>query len=90
MKFALSRVELTHEVVLYLMGDEVYCAKKGTAIASELHQFVTKGGEIYVRKEDLIARGLREVLLEQTHAPDDFFSQLVQDIMENSDRIITF
>jgi tRNA 2-thiouridine synthesizing protein B len=66
---------------LYLAGDGVYHLIKASGLALPSERTVAC-------KEDILARGLD--LTEDIAIPDDFYRQLIEDIMENSDRIYVF
>jgi len=54
-KLASPAMPSNHKVGLYLIGDAVFCAKKGQGIAENLGRLILYGGEVFVCKEDLDA-----------------------------------
>ena len=89
-KLALLACSREHSVAVYLVGDGVYCARKGQNSANYLERLSKFGGELFLRKEDIEARGLDvDKLIEEVEVPVDFYGKLVDDIMEKSDRVIS-
>jgi tRNA 2-thiouridine synthesizing protein B len=77
------------DVFIYLVGDGVYCARKGHQKSAQIHRII-EHGQIYALSEDLQARGI---------APEHTFPgtkilasypELVVAIMEEMDQVLTF
>jgi tRNA 2-thiouridine synthesizing protein B len=64
---------------LYLAGDGVYHLLNRSALSA---------WETLACREDILARGLP--LTDDVAVPDDFYRQLVTDMMENSDHVYVF
>jgi len=91
LKLASLATSSNHKVGLYLIGDAVLCAKKGQGIAEDLGRLILYGGEVFVRNEDLDARGLvKNDLIPGAKILLDVFECLVDDVMEKSQRVICF
>ncbi|MBS7643801.1 DsrE family protein [Candidatus Bathyarchaeota archaeon] len=91
MKLALLAMSNNHEIGLYLIGDGVFCAKAGQIMAEDLGRLILHGGEVFVCKEDLEARGLvKNDLIKGATILSDIFECLVDDVMEKSQRVICF
>ena len=77
------------EVGIYLLGDGVVLSRKKSKASGILKDAIASGCEIYVRGEDLAARGISATeLVDNAIVPSDFFDQMLDDIMERSDRVI--
>lgn len=74
-------MERSENAKLYLAGDGVYHLLN----TSGLHLLAD---EIMACREDILARGLN--LTDDIVIPDDFYGQLVKDMMENSDHVYIF
>jgi tRNA 2-thiouridine synthesizing protein B len=77
------------DVYVYLIGDGVYCARKGHQQSQKIHKII-ENGQLYVLSEDLQARGIHP---DQTFAGTKIMSdyqELVMVIMEELDQILTF
>ena len=91
MKLALLAVSNNHEIGVYLIGDGVFCAKVGQMTAENLGKLVLYGGNVFVCKEDLEARGLvKNDLIPGAEILSNIFECLVDDVMEKSQRVICF
>ena len=76
-------------VGMYLLGDGVVLSRKKSNVSGILKDVIASGCEIYVRREDLAARGISATeLVDNAIVPPDFFDQMLDDIMERSDRVI--
>lgn len=81
------------EVGVYLLGDGVFCAKKGHRglIGDSLRSALSKGAEIYASKKELVARAIGEDQIEPgVKALDDLEGALVEDMMEHSERVASW
>jgi sulfur relay protein TusB/DsrH len=77
-------------IAVYLVGNGVYCVKKGENASDRLKKISESRGEVFVRREDLEARGLDTGdIISDAKIPPDFYGQMIVDIMERSDRVIT-
>jgi len=77
------------DVNVYLIGDGVYCARKGHQKSGKIHSII-ENGQLYALLEDLEARGISP---EQTFPGTGIMSsyrELVVAIMEEMDQILTF
>ncbi len=66
---------------LYLAGDGVYHLLNGSSLP-------VPAEKIMACREDILARGLTST--DGIVMPDDFYGQLIKDIMENSDKVYVF
>jgi tRNA 2-thiouridine synthesizing protein B len=76
-KLCIKMVGASEDPRLYLAGDGVY------HLLGKL-----PAGEVFACKEDIMARGVSD--LGKASVPDDFYSQLVEDVMEKTSRIYSF
>ncbi len=72
-------MEHSENAKLYLAGDGVYHLLSMSGIPAQ---------KTLACREDILARGLP--LTDDIAMPDDFYGQLVKDIMENSDQVYVF
>ena len=66
---------------LYLMGDGIYQLLDASGLPLPAKKTLAC-------REDILARGL--ALTNDIVIPDDFYGQLIKDIMENSDKVYVF
>jgi len=89
LKLALHAHSEGDAVAIHLLGDAVVLARKKSNISTIVKDAIESGCEIYVRGEDLAARGISASdLVDYAIVPPDFFDQMLTDIMEKSDRVI--
>jgi tRNA 2-thiouridine synthesizing protein B len=77
------------DVYIYLVGDGVYCARKGHQKSSKIREIIERG-HLHALSEDLQARGISP---ERTFPGTKIipgYRELVLDIMEEMDQILTF
>jgi sulfur relay protein TusB/DsrH len=77
------------EVYVYLIGDGVYCARKGHQKSRKIQKII-ENGHLYALSEDLQARGISP---EQTFPGTEIipgYPELVVAVMEEMDQILTF
>lgn len=80
-------------VGIYLLGDGVFCAKKGHRglIGESLRSALTKGAEINASKKDLLSRAMGEADVEPgVKVLDDIEGVFVDDMMERSTRVVSW
>jgi len=77
------------DVSVYLMGDGVYCAKRGIGEVGVL-EMIGKGVKINVSAKDVKARALANRIAEGVDVLEDFEERFVHDMMEGSDRVISW
>jgi sulfur relay protein TusB/DsrH len=81
------------EVSVYLLGDGVYCAKKGHRgiVGESLRSALSKGAEINASKKDLLSRAIGEADVETgVKVLEDLEGAFVEDIMERSTRVASW
>lgn len=77
------------EVYVYLIGDGVYCARKGHQQSVKIQKII-ENGRLYALSEDLEARGISPG---QTFPGTEIipgYPELVVAIMEDMDQVLTF
>jgi tRNA 2-thiouridine synthesizing protein B len=77
------------DIYVYLIGDGVYCARKGHHQSAKIHKII-ENGQLYALAEDLLARGISPP---QTFPGTKIlpgYPELVMAIMEEMDQILTF
>jgi len=80
-------------VVIYLLGDGVYCAKKGQRghLGSSMITALSKGAEINVNLRDLLARAiLPEDVVPGVKMLDDLEGSFIEDVMEKASRVVSW
>lgn len=77
------------DVYVYLVGDGVYCARKGHQKSSKIHKII-ENGQVYALSEDLQARGISPELTIPGIKILASYQELVVAIMEEMDQILTF
>jgi sulfur relay protein TusB/DsrH len=85
--------ERDDEVMVYLIGDGVLCAKKGQKgfVGENLKSALENGVTIKASENDLSARALSPDHVEPgVEIVGDIESELVVDVMENADRVISW
>lgn len=85
---ALLARERGDDVAVYLLGDAVYGAKAGLK-ESGVREIISKGAQVRASAKDARARAL-ETLEEGVELLEDFEKEFVTDMMENSDRVISW
>ena len=74
-RLCLELVKRSPEAVLYLVGDGVYCI-----------WMVEDRPRCFACQEDMLARGVKG----KASVPEKFFDQLVDEIMERSEKVYVF
>jgi sulfur relay protein TusB/DsrH len=85
--------EREDEVVVYLIGDGVLCAKKGQKgfVGENLKSALENGVNIKASEKDLSARAISSEYVETgVEIVGDIENELVEDVMENADRVISW
>lgn len=77
------------EVSIYLLGNGVFCARKGHSNQDEIEK-LTKNSKVYAYLDDLMARGIDENNLMDGITVFDSYDNLVIAIMENFDQVLSF
>ena len=81
------------EVVVYLMGDGVLCAKKGQKgyVGKNLKMALENGVLIKASENDLSARAITSDHVEPgLEIVEDIEDEFVDDVMEHADRVISW
>lgn len=81
------------DVGVYLLGDGVFCAKKGHRglMGESLRSALSKGAEINASKKDLLSRAMGEADVEAgVRVLDDLEGTFVEDMMERSTRVVSW
>jgi tRNA 2-thiouridine synthesizing protein B len=78
-----------NQISIYLVGNGVYSARKNH-VASDKLKKILQGSKIYANNYDLEARGIKEEELIEGIIPFYQYDQMVIDIMENFDQILSF
>lgn len=78
-----------NEIHIYLVGNGVYCATHGH-IHSDLIQKLTQKNQVRAFEDDILARGLQDKHLISEISTFNDYGELVTDIMENMDQILSF
>jgi sulfur relay protein TusB/DsrH len=84
--FGLAR-EAGGDVNIYLLGDGVYNAKSGMGILKDV---LGNGAKVRACGKDVKARALGNRLEEGVEVLDDFENEFVKDMMEGSERVISW
>lgn len=81
------------DISIYLIGNGVYCFRKGhpkaSVVMNLLHES-NKTSKIYACLDDLKARGIRIESLKEGVEPFNDYDEMVIDIMENMDQVLSF
>ena len=78
-----------NQISIYLVGNGVYCARKNHVASDKLKKLL-QGSKIYAKNNDLEARGIKEENLIEGIIPFCQYDQMVVDVMENFDQILSF
>ena len=81
------------DVVIYLLGDGVFCAKKGNRglLGQSLRSALAKGAQAIASKRDLLARAIGEADVEPgVVVVDDIEGDFIDDVMQRSTRVISW
>lgn len=81
------------DVVVYLLGDGVLCAKKGQKgyVGQNIKDALQNGVSIRASQQDLEARAiLKEHVEPEIETIDDLEGVFIDDVMEKSDRVISW
>ena len=81
------------DVTVYLLGDGVFCAKKGQKghMGESIRMALENNVSILASAKDLRARALPEDQLEEgVVLVEEIESEFVEDMMENSERVISW
>lgn len=69
---------------LYACGDGVYSVLAGNSVDSVIRKLLDRGGNVYVSREDVEARGITvDLLIRGVKIENAFYDLLVSSIMEN-------
>lgn len=88
-----SAKECGWDVAIYLLGDGVYCAKKGQRgnLGKSMMTALSKGAEINVNLKDMLARAIpTEDVVPGVKVLDDLESAFVDDVMEKASRVVSW
>jgi sulfur relay protein TusB/DsrH len=77
------------ELSIYLVGNGVFSARKGHLKENEIKKLM-ETSSIYAYSDDLKARGIAEDDLIEGIELFDSYDNLVVDIMENKDQVLSF
>lgn len=77
------------ELSIYFIGNGVFSARKGHLKENEIKELLTNSS-IYAYSDDLNARGITEKDLIEGIRIFESYDDLVTDIMENKDQILSF
>lgn len=78
-----------NQVSIYLVGNGVYCARKDNMAIDNIKNLITNA-KIYANTDDLKARGIVIEHLINGIIPFSHYDQIVIDIMESFDQILSF
>ncbi len=78
-----------NQLSIYLMGNGVYCARKDNMAVDKIKNILTNS-KIYANSDDLKARGILTEHLIIGVVPFAHYDQVVIDIMESFDQILSF
>jgi sulfur relay protein TusB/DsrH len=81
------------DVAIYLLGDGVYCAKKGQRghLGSSMQNALGKGAEVNVGLKDLLARAIPpENVVPGVKRLEDLEGAFVEDVMEKASRVVSW
>ncbi|NLU03970.1 MAG: sulfurtransferase complex subunit TusB [Methanothermobacter sp.] len=74
---------------VYLISNGIYAAMEGNRYSHTIRK-ISRTGNVFARKEDLMARGItREMLIDGVEVLEGL-DRVVVDIMENLDMVFTF
>jgi sulfur relay protein TusB/DsrH len=77
------------EVTIYLLGEGVYNAKAGLE-DGPVKAVLESGAKVRASGKDVKARALGSKVEEGVEVLDDFENEFVKDMMENSERVISW
>jgi sulfur relay protein TusB/DsrH len=86
-------IERGMDVRIYLLGDGVLCSKKGQKghIGANIRAAISKGISVKASAKDLRARAITAEQVEQgVELVEDMEGDFVEDVMERSERVITW
>jgi sulfur relay protein TusB/DsrH len=80
------------KVSIYLLGNGVYCFIEGYSNSKRLIDILkdSKALKVYANIDDMRARGLTGNKLINCVEPFETYDELVKDIMENIDQVLSF
>jgi len=81
------------EVVIYFLGDGVFCTKRDQKgyIGENMKTALKNGVNLRASKKDLLARAITDDQVESgVEIISNFEEELITDIMERSDRVISW
>ena len=78
-----------NQLSVYLVGNGVYCARKDNMAVDKIKNLLNNS-KIYANSDDLKARGIQEEHLLNGVIPFSHYDQMVIDIMESFDQILSF
>ena len=76
------------EITIYLIGNGVYCARKGHK--SGLLLKIIKNSRVNALRQDLTARGIRDDQLMEGVESMGSYDEMVHEIMEKLDQVLSF
>ena len=77
------------EVTVYLLGEGVYNASSGLE-NGPVKEIMGTGAKVRASGKDVRARALGKKVEEGVEVLDDFENEFVKDVMENSERVISW
>jgi sulfur relay protein TusB/DsrH len=81
------------DVVIYLLGDGVYCAKKGQRgyLGNSMMTALGKGAEINANLKDMLARAIPpENVMPGVKVLEDLEGAFIEDVMEKASRVVSW
>ena len=78
-----------NQLSIYLVGNGVYCARKDNMAVDKIKNLLNNS-KIYTNSDDLKARGILTEHLINGLVPFSHYDQVVIDIMEHFDQILSF
>lgn len=76
------------QISVYLVGNGVYCSRKG--YCNSVLEILFKNSKVYVSLNDLKARGIEKDQIKKGLVLFSEYTDLVIDVMENLNQVITF
>lgn len=76
------------QISIYLVGNGVYCARE-SYFNPDL-EMLFKSSKVYVSSDDLKARGIETELIKDSLVLFSNYDDLVRDIMENFNQVVSF
>lgn len=76
------------QLSIYLVGNGVYCARE--SYSDPDLEMLFRSSKVYVSRNDLKARGIETELIKDSLVLFSNYDDLVRDIMENFNQVMTF